>query len=252
MPRWLSTRVPPPADAAFPLPSRAARRGALLLPLIAACTLGALALLQLPALPDRRWLLAPLPAFALLFVRRWPGRASLAALLAAAWLGAALAGWQAQRLIDERWPVARLGETLDVRGAIVSLPQGEAIESAGGNDDVVAGETARNWHFLFEPEDGSLPHRIRVAWYRSHERPRGGDCWTLRLRLRPPHGSLDPGGFDYEGWLFRQGIAATATVQAVHLAATHRATGCCARGSGSPIASRPGCPGTRACCWSRR
>ncbi|MBI3171358.1 MAG: DNA internalization-related competence protein ComEC/Rec2, partial [Hydrocarboniphaga effusa] len=43
---------------------------------------------------------------------------------------------------------------------------------------------------------------------------RGGECWRFTLRLRTPHGSLNPGGFDYEGWLFRQGIGATATVRA--------------------------------------
>src|SRR3546814_14266253 len=41
----------------------------------------------------------------------------------------------------------------------------------------------------------------------------GGQCWRFLLRLRAPHGSLDPGGFDYEGWLFRQHIGATASVR---------------------------------------
>lgn len=31
--------------------------------------------------------------------------------------------------------------------------------------------------------------------------------------MKTPHGSANPGGFDYEGWLFRQGIGATATVR---------------------------------------
>src|SRR3546814_13408946 len=43
----------------------------------------------------------------------------------------------------------------------------------------------------------------------------GGQCWRFLLRLRAPHGSLDPGGFDYEGWLFRQHIGATASVRDV-------------------------------------
>ncbi len=56
--------------------------------------------------------------------------------------------------------------------------------------------------------------RLRVADYQPN-RPsyQGGEVWPLRLRLKPPRGSLNPGGFDFERWLFSQSIVATATVQ---------------------------------------
>lgn len=52
----------------------------------------------------------------------------------------------------------------------------------------------------------------------------GGQVWRFTLRLKPPHGSLNPGGFDYERWLFAQRIVATASVRGAPtlLAATGR------------------------------
>lgn len=37
--------------------------------------------------------------------------------------------------------------------------------------------------------------------------------WLLRVRLNLPHGFANPGGFDYEGWLFQQGYAAKGYVR---------------------------------------
>lgn len=55
--------------------------------------------------------------------------------------------------------------------------------------------------------------RLRVGDYH-RERPdyRGGQVWRFELRLKPPHGSANPGGFDYERWLFSQHISATGSV----------------------------------------
>ncbi|EDY86652.1 DNA internalization-related competence protein ComEC/Rec2 [gamma proteobacterium HTCC5015] len=56
--------------------------------------------------------------------------------------------------------------------------------------------------------------RIRLNWYRrsrdgqppSQARPRAGDVWQFRVRLKRPHGFLNPGGFDYQRWLVSKGI----------------------------------------------
>ncbi len=37
--------------------------------------------------------------------------------------------------------------------------------------------------------------------------------WLLRVRLNQPHGFANPGGFDYEGWLFQQGFSAKGYVR---------------------------------------
>ena len=57
-----------------------------------------------------------------------------------------------------------------------------------------------------------IPRRIRVSWFEPPEMPRFGDRWQLELRLRRPRGNANPLPFDYETWLFREGIAATAYV----------------------------------------
>ena len=42
---------------------------------------------------------------------------------------------------------------------------------------------------------------------------RAGDRWRFTVRLRRPHGELNPHGFDQELWLWTQGLAATGTVR---------------------------------------
>ena len=59
---------------------------------------------------------------------------------------------------------------------------------------------------------GDLPARIRLSWLAAEATPRIGDTWRLQARLRRPRGYSNPGGFDYEGWLFRQEIGATGYV----------------------------------------
>lgn len=47
--------------------------------------------------------------------------------------------------------------------------------------------------------------RLRLSW---HDPPgiHSGDLWRLPLRLRRAHGYASPGAWDYEGWLYWQGI----------------------------------------------
>lgn len=161
--------------------------------LILCFTLGVLIVHAQPALPPIWWFL-PLLLSAL---PRWRFRAHWACLL----FGAGLTVWQAQGLLAERWPDTRHGETLWVQGHVASLP--EASGEAG----------QRTWRFRFDTDADDLPEHIRVSWYRSEQLLKAGECWNLRLRMRTPHGSLNPGGFDYEGWLFRQRIGAVATVK---------------------------------------
>jgi len=169
-------------------------------PLVAALafTAGILAVHGLPALPAPWVLLAcGLPA-----LLPWRGRA----IWAMALLGVLLTAWRAQGLLDARWPPARHGTDHRLEGTVASLPE----------------RSPDSWRFLFEPHDASYPYRIRVGWYRTPEVPRAGECWRFELRMRTPHGSLNPGGFDYEGWLFRQGIGATATVRSAERCAFPR------------------------------
>jgi competence protein ComEC len=42
---------------------------------------------------------------------------------------------------------------------------------------------------------------------------RPGERWALRVRLKAPHGAMNPHGFDYELWLWEQGLGATGYVR---------------------------------------
>jgi competence protein ComEC len=54
--------------------------------------------------------------------------------------------------------------------------------------------------------------RIRVSWYRQMP-VQPGETWRLPLRVREVHGYASPGAWDYERWLYWQGIRHTAYVR---------------------------------------
>jgi len=102
-----------------------------------------------------------------------------------------------QRLDDRLAPSTDRGTTV-VTGVVDSMP----MQLPGA------------YRFEFRPLSAArkVPERLVVSWYRSEFAPAPGEIWQLGLRLRPPRGGVNPGGFDYEGWLFRKNIGATAYV----------------------------------------
>jgi competence protein ComEC len=66
--------------------------------------------------------------------------------------------------------------------------------------------------FEDEQHERPLPKRIKLSWY-DGEPVRAGETWRFNVRLKPPHGFLNPGGFDYEAWLMQNGVHATGYVR---------------------------------------
>lgn len=58
------------------------------------------------------------------------------------------------------------------------------------------------------------PLRARLDWYGHSPVLTAGERWRLTVRLKPPHGLMNPGGFDYETYLLRARIRATGYVRA--------------------------------------
>ncbi len=58
--------------------------------------------------------------------------------------------------------------------------------------------------------DGLL---ARLSVYRQPIDVHAGECWQMTLKMKRAHGYANPGGFDYERWLFARGVAATAYVK---------------------------------------
>ncbi len=149
---------------------------------------GATGLHLLPELPDWRVYWVGLGVAVLL----WPGRWLVVAVL----IGASWAQLQADTKLADRLPLGQHNQERWLAGWVTSLPERDANKLS----------------FLFAPTDGGS-RKIRVNWYDTDFPVAAGDCHRLLLRLRAPRGLANPGSFDFEGWLFREGIGATAYVR---------------------------------------
>ncbi|MCM2288643.1 MAG: DNA internalization-related competence protein ComEC/Rec2 [Sulfuritalea sp.] len=158
----------------------------------------------------RRWLLKPWAAASqesALVARRFAASALLAA--AAAALGFVWAATFAQLRLADELPAALEGRDIELTGVVAGLPQ--ALE--------------RGVRFEFDVEQAvaGVPPHISLAWYRGRDDDdddasplipvRAGERWRFTVRLKRPHGNLNPHGFDYEAWLFERGIRATGYVR---------------------------------------
>ena len=163
---------------------------------------GVFAFQQCAALPNP-WLAALLPAA--VFGWRRGGRIGFVAACAAGFLYALL---RAQILAPDTLPSEWEGQNLVVVGEVAGLPDVRR-ERTRFEFDIERIEESPDSTAEFE-----LPGRVRLNWYRDAPRLRSGERWRLQVRLKRPRGFANPGGFDYEEWLFRRGLAATGYVRA--------------------------------------
>ncbi|WP_376696009.1 DNA internalization-related competence protein ComEC/Rec2 [Wenzhouxiangella sp. EGI_FJ10305] len=107
----------------------------------------------------------------------------------------------AQWQLDQQWPASRAGEVVTVSGTITELPQrhGQSVHFTLGVDS--------------DASPQGVPERIRVRWYRPFRRLEPGSRWRMDLRLTPPAGRDNPGGFDYERYLLSRRIGAAGSVR---------------------------------------
>ncbi len=56
--------------------------------------------------------------------------------------------------------------------------------------------------------------QLQLNWYQPSEMVEPGQRWRFSVRLKPPQGASNPGGFDYVGWLFQQQVDAMGYVTA--------------------------------------
>lgn len=62
--------------------------------------------------------------------------------------------------------------------------------------------------------DAPIAPAALLALQRQPQNLRAGEHWRLTVRLKAPHGNSNPHGFDYELWLWEQGLQATGYVRA--------------------------------------
>ncbi len=161
---------------------------------------------QQPRLPDASALWAALAlAGAAAGAASWRRVRRPAVTVALGLLGFVWGCWHGQHLLAQRLAPELEGRDIQVVGVIAGLPQ--------------PFERGERFVLRVEQSEFPLPPVVQLAWYRDGKGTltpglRAAERWQLRLRLKRPHGNLNPHGFDYEAWLFEQGIGATGYVRA--------------------------------------
>jgi len=148
--------------------------------------------------------------------RHWLSTAALAAVL-----GFALTGWRASAFLDTRLAPALEGRDLLVTGVVAAMPQ---MNEAGSRFRLRVEQAS------LEGQMVALPPLVYLGWYSAgiawsgnggapdlQRQPStlvAGERWQMLVRLKAPHGNRNPHGFDYELWLWEQGLQATGYVRA--------------------------------------
>jgi competence protein ComEC len=105
------------------------------------------------------------------------------------------------------------GRDLEVIGVVASLP--------------AVSERSVRFELEVESADVRVPKKLLLSWHRSawsassaeegaallQESVHPGERWLFTVRLRRPHGHVNPYGFDYEAWLLERGVGATGYVR---------------------------------------
>lgn len=112
--------------------------------------------------------------------------------------------WQ----LDHRLKAQQNNKRLSVIGEVINIPVG----------------TSYSTRFIIKPVSiqdhagqnygGKLPRKLKLNWRDAPKNLATGQIWRLKLKLKQPHGYQNPGGFDYERWLFAKGFHATGYVLA--------------------------------------
>lgn len=133
-------------------------------------------------------------------------------------LGFGLTGLRSVGFAQHALNPALEGQDLQVTGVVASLPQA----------------TENGYRFRFDVRSATtlegaavtLPPLIELGWYTWQfgvaplpaqlalpSPVVAGEAWRLTVRLKAPHGARNPYGFDYELWLWEQGVQATGYIR---------------------------------------
>jgi competence protein ComEC len=187
------------------------------------------------------WVVASLTGLGVLLwrLRRlrllWPGL--ILAFALSANLGFGLTGLRASVYNASALNPLLEGQDIDVTGQVVAMPQFAedgvrfrlAVSSARlkGENVTLPPQIALGWYSGFgtrpakvqpatdgDPEPPEFSPEFSLELQRQPQPLRAGDRWQMTVRLKAPHGNSNPHGFDYELWLWEQGIQATGYVRA--------------------------------------
>ena len=151
-------------------------------------------------------------------------------VLAGLALGFSLTGLRASAFEAQALSPVLEGRDIQVTGVVQAMPrQGEdavrfrlKVESAllEGQPVVLPPQLYLGWYAGFfmapRPEPAAVADQslTLLQLQRQPQPMRAGERWQMTVRLKAPHGSSNPHGFDYELWLWEQGLQATGSVRA--------------------------------------
>ena len=169
----------------------------------------------------------------LLWLARRPWLGLLLTLALSASLGFGLTGLRASVYSATALSPLLEGHDIEVTGQVMAMPQfGEdgvrfrlAVSSARlqGENVTLPPQIALGWYSGFGARPAKVqpvtdgdpePAEFLLELQRQPQPLRAGDNWQMTVRLKAPHGNSNPHGFDYELWLWEQGIQATGYVRA--------------------------------------
>ena len=170
---------------------------------------GVWGLQQLPQLPELYWSGILIPLVLLSFWRPHPVFYRLTLILLALGLGFFWATIHAHMRLADALPRAWEGRDIQLTGVISSMPQLQE----------------RGVRFEFDVErvltqDAQVPSHISLTWYADDGQSdvgskvfHAGQRWQMTVRLKRPHGTLNPHGFDFEAWALENNIRATGYIR---------------------------------------
>lgn len=177
---------------------------------------------QLAMLPSFDWLSTAVP-FALLllfapsFAKVSPFSKIVLTLFAIFLLSISWAGVRAQLRLADELPHAWEQQTVLLEGVVASVPE--------------VSERGERFRFYVEKiltPQAKVPKNIGLSFYYPYQEvdeknvvlavyPRqfqAGERWRLTVRLKRPHGTLNPHGFNFESWALAENLRATGTIKA--------------------------------------
>ncbi|MBE0493256.1 MAG: DNA internalization-related competence protein ComEC/Rec2 [Thiomicrospira sp.] len=142
--------------------------------------------------------------------RAWPRIAHLILGFIIGWIWLSLSVFLTPNL-----PESMMTETLWVEGRVVGLVQSNASES---NRLPIQRFEMRlsqleNLDQTYHQAWWFPKPLIRLSCYRCDWTPEPSETYRLAVRIKPIHGSMNPGGFDYEAWAHQQGLKASGYVR---------------------------------------
>jgi competence protein ComEC len=174
-------------------------------PALTGIVAGTVLQLQQPQLWSAWIYFAILLAVVLLSLWERAGVRALRVLIAAAAFAFALTALRAAHFQSHALDPSLEGRDIAVTGIVAAMPQ--------------RSDTGIRFRFEVE-EPGALPPQILLGWWGSTAAGdpgvpelHAGERWRFTVRLKAPHGNVNPQGFDYELWLWEQGLQATGYVR---------------------------------------